>query len=141
MGSCRDSRSIFGIRRHGRGLATALDGRTQSTDTRDTSTTCTSVGATGAISKAIHQHLAHLTLDSFAHSVRLTMPAMLGAEHIIKIVNRALEVAGYTVQRSARDPEDRSVQLLADEWPEYVLGPDNPLTFLSPEMKCTFFGV
>jgi hypothetical protein len=30
--------------------------------------------------------------------------------------------------------------VLADEWPEYVLGPSNPLTFLDPEMKCSFFG-
>lgn len=92
--------------------------------------------------KAIHPHLVHLMLNSSARSVRLTLPALLGADRIIKIVDRALEVAGYTVQRMpARDPADRSVQLLADEWPEFVLGPDNPLTFLSPEMKCRFFGL
>jgi hypothetical protein len=28
----------------------------------------------------------------------------------------------------------------ADEWPEYVLGPDDPLEFLTPEMRCSFFG-
>ena len=92
--------------------------------------------------KVIHSHLAHLMFDSVARSVRLTIPALLGAERVIKIVDRALEVGGYNVRReSAHDSVSRSVQLLADAWPEFVLGPENPLTFLSPAMKCSFFGV
>jgi hypothetical protein len=89
--------------------------------------------------RSIHPQLVHLCLDAFAKSVRLTIPALLGAKQVIAIVERLLEVAGYVVWGGRRDPDDHAVQRLADEWPEFVLGPDNPLTFLTPEMPCTFF--
>jgi len=37
--------------------------------------------------------------------------------------------------------QQEKVQRLADRWPEYVLGPKNPLCFLSPDMPCSFFTV
>ncbi len=37
--------------------------------------------------------------------------------------------------------DDRTVQKLSEKWPEYVLGPKNPLTFLGPDMPCSFFNV
>jgi hypothetical protein len=77
-------------------------------------------------------------LASYERSVRVTVPALLGASKVVEIVERLLKVAGYNVSRS-RNPLAAEAQALADEWPEFVLGPENPLTFLSPDMKCTFF--
>ena len=37
--------------------------------------------------------------------------------------------------------EDERVEALANQQPEYVLGPANPLTFLWPDMPCSFFDV
>jgi hypothetical protein len=35
----------------------------------------------------------------------------------------------------------KAVDEFAMQWPEYVLGPSNPLTFLDPDMPCDFFGL
>jgi hypothetical protein len=86
----------------------------------------------------LHQHMTHMCLSSSENSVRLTVPAVLGATRIIEIIDRIVGIAGYHVSRS-RNPIAPDPDALADEWPEYVLGPKNPLTFLDPEMKCTFF--
>jgi hypothetical protein len=87
-----------------------------------------------------HPRLVHVCLSNSADSVRLTIPALLGSKDIIRMVERAIEIAGYTVdRRSSWRLTHRSAQALADEWPEYVIGPDNPLTFLGPRMECTFF--
>ena len=87
-----------------------------------------------------HRHVVHVCLSSPGNSVRLTIPALLGSKDIISMVERAMEIAGYTVDRgSSWRLIHHSVQALADQWPEYVLGPENPLTFLTPGMECTFF--
>lgn len=88
--------------------------------------------------RALHPHLVHLCLGSMENSVRLTIPALLGSAKVIEIVDRALDVARNVVDRS-RDPIASPAEELASEWPEFVLGPKNPLSFLDPEMKCTFF--
>lgn len=86
-----------------------------------------------------HAHVVHLCLDSFESSFRLTLPAVLGSKRVIELVERFIETGKYNVARS--HPTRPSPDALADEWPEYVLGPSDPLTFLDPEMKCSFFGV
>jgi hypothetical protein len=94
-----------------------------------------------ASTRAIHPQLVHLCLDALTRSVRFTIPAVLGGKQVTAIVERCHEVAGYVVRGGGRrDPDDQAVQRLADEWPEFVLGPDNPLTFLGPGMPCSFFG-
>lgn len=88
----------------------------------------------------IHSHLAHICLSSSQDLVRLTVPALLGSHEVIRIVEAALEVASYTVSRAGTHLIGyRSVQDLADHSPEFILGPENPLTFLSTRMACTFF--
>jgi hypothetical protein len=86
----------------------------------------------------LHQHMVHVCLSSFENSVRLTIPAVLGSTKIIEIMDRVVEIARYHVSRS-RNPIAPDPDALVEEWPEYVLGPKNPLTFLDPGMKCTFF--
>jgi len=87
----------------------------------------------------LHSHLVHICLDASEDAVRLTIPAILGSSKVIEIVERVVEASEYNIS-SHRNPIAPTPDLLADEWPEYVLGPTSPLTFLDPEMKCSFFG-
>lgn len=90
--------------------------------------------------KDFHSHVVHLCLDSLASAVRLTLPAVLGEQRIVSIIQRAMEVATNTVRRRPMaQMNGTSVQQFSDECPEFVLGPDNPLTYLDPDMPCTFF--
>jgi hypothetical protein len=90
----------------------------------------------------VHEHCVHICLDNLFGSFRVTLPAVLGADRVIEIVERFLEVSTSCLSYSHRGqgPEG-AAQSLADTWPEYVLGPENPLTFLAPEMPCSFFSV
>lgn len=94
-----------------------------------------------AISKR-HSDLVHICLDGTARSVRFTIPAVLGPDAIIKYVKWIVDISerslvpGRTEVISSGD-----IDRIAAEWPEYVLGPSNALTFLEPEMRCSFFGV
>lgn len=92
-----------------------------------------------ASTQRVHGHLAHISLDAFETTLRLTVPSILGAGKVVELAENFLEVARYSVSRS-RDYVPGRVDAQADEWPEYVLGPTNPLTFLDPSMKCSFFG-
>ncbi len=84
----------------------------------------------------------HICLDSLLGSFRVTLPAVLGAERVIGILERFVDASMSCVShRQHGGGTDGTAQLLADSWPEYVLGPENPLTFLEPEMPCSFFGV
>lgn len=89
----------------------------------------------------LHKHFVHVCLDSVAKEIRMTIPAILGADRIISIVERLVEVARHCIAPGEWPPYKGSIQSLADSWPEYVLGPENPLTFLSPDQHCSFFGV
>jgi hypothetical protein len=90
-------------------------------------------------SRHLHNHVAHLCLSSFEETFRLTVPAVLGSARVIELIDAFLEIARYNVRRSASVIEGQADSIAA-EWPEYVLGPSDPLTFLDPEMKCAFFG-
>ena len=89
----------------------------------------------------LHEHLVHICLDSIAKSIRITIPAVLGAEHVTPIVERFYEASLYCLVSGLSQQRDNAVQAFADTWPSYVLGPENPLTFLAPDMPCSFFGV
>lgn len=90
---------------------------------------------------SVHPHLVHICLDNLVGSVRVTIPAVLGADKLIQIIERLIDVTGYTIRRGQTgNMSDSYVQRLAEEWPEFVLGPENPLTFLGPDNPCAFFG-
>lgn len=90
--------------------------------------------------KAVHRRLVHLCLDSHARSLRVTIPAVLGAAEVIGVIEHAFEAARYAVGTSRPFIlSGDGVQTFADQWPEFVLGPKNPLTFLTPDMPSTFF--
>lgn len=87
--------------------------------------------------KADHDRLVHITLGT-GESVRLTIPAVLGADVVIGIVDRWLRAARNNVRRGHHITNE-SANALAADWPEYVLGPGHPLAFLGPDMPCSFF--
>jgi hypothetical protein len=90
--------------------------------------------------KAVHPHIVHILLDTFGNFVRLTIPAKVGSQKVIELVERFVEVGRYNVSRQIA-PSARSAEKIATEWPEYVVGPKNPLSFLDPDMPCSFFNV
>jgi hypothetical protein len=92
--------------------------------------------------KNIHKHIVYICLEKQFDAFEITLPAILGETMIIQIIKQMSDDAlscctGSTV--FSQGPEN-TAQSLADSWPEYVLGPDNPLTFLCPDMPCSFFG-
>jgi hypothetical protein len=92
--------------------------------------------------KTIHSNFVHVCLDTFSDSIRVTLPAVLGSDKVIEIIDKLIDTTEYTMESSHRiNADDLSVQKLSEEWPEYVLGPKNPLTFLDPGMPCSFFNV
>ncbi|WP_143747918.1 hypothetical protein [Mesorhizobium temperatum] len=90
--------------------------------------------------RRLHPKVVHICLDNFEDSLRLTIPAVLGSAAIIAIVEELLERARTHVSRS-RNPVAPDADSIASEWPEYVLGPKDPLSFLGPDMPCSFFSV
>jgi hypothetical protein len=86
----------------------------------------------------LHPHLVHIGLDQFEQTLRLTVPAVLGGETIIKLVEEVLEAARGSVGRG-RNPVALLPEEVAASWPEYVLGPMDPLNYLDPQMPCSFF--
>jgi hypothetical protein len=92
--------------------------------------------------KPLHGDLVHICLDAFHDSVRVTIPAILGTRMVNKSIQGLLDWVPNSLHRS-HDRSDRSVEAerLAEAWPEYVLGPKNPMSFLGPDMPCSFFMV
>ncbi|WGZ90030.1 MAG: Swt1 family HEPN domain-containing protein [Candidatus Thiocaldithrix dubininis] len=92
-------------------------------------------------SKKLHSKFVHICLDHQSNSIRITIPANYGSEEVINIIEQLIEITEHTIipSRGIVDIDDTSVKKLADEWPEYVLSPKNPLTFLDSEMPCSFF--
>jgi hypothetical protein len=79
----------------------------------------------------------HIVLGT-GDTLRLTIPAVLGAEAVIGIVDRWLLAARNNVRRG-HPITTESANALAADWPEYVLGPGHPLAYLGPDMPCSFF--
>lgn len=97
----------------------------------------------------MHSSLCHICLDNVAMTLRITIPAILGATAVTDILE-GLIVAAERAQPAVRQTYEEAAgglgreiwaDTLAEQYPEYVLGPSNPLTFLTPEMPCSFFNV
>ena len=89
--------------------------------------------------KPLHKHVAHLCLDGGAKPLRFTVPACLGPDTVKAIIQNFYDAALNSLRPGLDDTPDTSIQAYADTLPEYVLGPNNPLTFLGPDMPCSFF--
>jgi len=91
--------------------------------------------------KATHQHLIYVSLESGSKAVRITIPAVLGAERVIQLIGRFVEASLYAATRSTWTNSDAALRALVEASPAHVIGPENPLSFLSPDMPCSLFGV
>lgn len=100
--------------------------------------------------KKIHEHALYILLDSLGVHLRVLIPSLLGKEMLIEIVGSFIDAAvnnmwhgrsGGSLSMDAVESDLDKMQMLADRWPEYVIGPRNPISFLTSEMECSFFGV
>ncbi len=87
--------------------------------------------------KPTHDRLVHVTLDT-GDAIRLTIPAVLGSNDVIELVETWLGAARHNVRRGSATTSENA-NAIAAEWPEYVLGPGHPLAYLGPDMPCSFF--
>ncbi len=91
--------------------------------------------------QTLHKHFVHIMLSNHADDIRITIPAILGEKPVIEIVERFVESARSCILPGRWPTYKGTIQKLADSLPEPVLGPANPLTFLSKDQPCSFFGV
>ena len=97
---------------------------------------------------SLHNSALYLMLDGFRDNLRIILPSVLGKDNLITLFDAFIDASANNIwpgaaNQSFSDEEVenniKAVQSIADKWPEYVLGPENPLTFLEPEMECLFF--
>lgn len=86
--------------------------------------------------------IIHICLDTFAKTIRVTIPAIIGGEKVCEIIDSLIDITENSMMLNYPiNSDDQTVQKLSEEWPEYILGPKNPLTFLGSDMPCSFFNV
>jgi len=91
--------------------------------------------------QSVHKHIVYICLDSHFDSVSFTLPAVLGEAELKRIIKLMIDEAVTCCLGSSvwgQGPKN-TAESLAETWPEYVLGPENPLSFLGPDMPCKFF--
>jgi hypothetical protein len=70
--------------------------------------------------RRLHKHVGHICLEDQADSIRVTVPAVLGEQRVIEVLDHMIDMA----QSSARPGEwpnyKGTIKNVADEWPEYV---------------------
>lgn len=104
-----------------------------------------------------HADIVHIFLDSMEQSIRVTIPAVLGATKVIDIIGRFDYVCrntttpfGHPVGEPTEEHDDlrkhvkhaqAAMSRVASQWPHYVIPPGNPLSFLDPDCPCSFFGL
>ncbi|TPK82543.1 hypothetical protein FJ936_23905 [Mesorhizobium sp. B2-4-13] len=89
--------------------------------------------------KRDHDICCHIVLDAMSNGIRLTIPSVTGATAIVEGLSRFIAAAERTLLPSVSSIAG-NVAAIVSEWPEYVLAPDNPLAFLSPDMPCRMTG-
>lgn len=88
------------------------------------------------------EDIIHIFLDTFSSTVRTTIPAIIGANKVCSIIDGLIKATENSMTvHCLINSDDKAVQMLSEEWPEYVVGPKNPLAFLGPDMPCSFFNV
>ena len=89
--------------------------------------------------RQLHQHVAHICLEDRADSIRVTIPAILGAQRVIEVLEEMIDMARSSAQSGEWPTYKGTIKNVADEWPEYVLAPQHPLTLLTKDMPCRIF--
>lgn len=106
--------------------------------------------------RGYHETAIHIALNSFQNRLRVTFPAVVPSDNIIRAAEKFYDTCtnyrgGISYKKEKKDDSEtkddlekyeesiRPYELIAAEWPHYVLPPNNPLTFLGPDMPCRFF--
>jgi hypothetical protein len=95
-------------------------------------------------SSNIHKFFTYLCFQDTEHIIRAILSTTLEKDIIINIIDNMIHQAMNTRSwRSLSDIEQsfEKVQSMVDKYAENIIGPKNPITFLSPDMPCTFFAV
>jgi len=88
---------------------------------------------------ALHYHIVYICLGASEDSFRFTVPACLGTSKITTIVEGFYNAARNSLISDRSTISVEAIQAFADMQSEYVLGPQNPMTFLTPDCPCEFF--
>jgi hypothetical protein len=91
--------------------------------------------------KKLHKHFVYMIPSSISHSLDITIPSVLGKDKIMEIIDELIKWLSNSLDSTFQKLPDDGVKALADEMPEYILSPSNPLSFLTSSMPCSFFGV
>ena len=91
--------------------------------------------------QALHRHIVHFCLDGGKKSFRFTIPAVLGGDTLIAVITKFHDATLNALRPGFDMLAEERVQHFADSQPEHVLGPAHPMTFLTPDMRCSIFGV
>jgi hypothetical protein len=100
--------------------------------------------------KSLHPNVTLIALNDFGDNIRIILPSLLDKDELINTFDSFIYSAEYCLRlvNSEKDLSDEAfeertnqVQAIADQWPEYIIGPRNPISFLEPEMECSFFNV
>ncbi len=99
--------------------------------------------------KGIHSSVVYIILDAGEDIIRVLLPAVLGKERLVALIEMFVQAAASALTSVYR-PENTDftdwsfkerdrIQRIADRWPEYVIGPIDPIAFLDPDMPCSMF--
>jgi len=98
--------------------------------------------------KRLHDHVLFIILTTDSDHIRILLPSLLGVATLINLVDTFIQAAAnelwparseHSLSEEDIDKAIQQVQNLANRWPEYVLGPRNPISFLTSDMPCSFF--
>lgn len=98
----------------------------------------------------LHSQVIHINFkDPYPKLIQITIPAAISKETIVDLLLKFLLVASESVtpfiieegdyEKTAHRYWKRLVPIIR-QWPEYVLDPENLLSFLTPDMNGSFFG-
>lgn len=89
----------------------------------------------GLHSRSIYIHVGETRIE-------IALPRVADAADILKLVETLYDAARHCSFRSGREPLAASeYERLTRAYPEQILGPENPLSFLCPDMPCSWFGL
>ncbi len=98
----------------------------------------------------VHQHVAYIFLEPIG-DVSVIVPAVLPSADLVAIFRIIINVVTNSLWRGPQvssniDPRTQfedwrmRVQMIADQSPEFVLGPNHPMTFVDSETRASVFG-
>ena len=149
----------FGVRPFCRGLSTTRSARGKGVFYRATwsvAHTPRSFGTADILTatETVHESLLYFHINAHHTTITVTIPSTLKVTTIRAILEQFYYVCENTTGPSvihasesgvnlkqSYEPLESAATALAIQWPHYVLPPTNPLTFLHPDNRCSFFEI